>query len=463
MDPMMFADVGTPGDYLVVEDPEKSTTWHLRVKRNGTLDRALAGAAYAALTVGYRGNKYGGPNAGEALANHKRIYASQGWDLPGSANSTQFYSPAQERFKYMFSEAKGDTILRTGKIFAVGDYPSHGFQLSLDEALDAIQSFTPQSVDLEHASTMLDGKLGQLVDVGILDDNETIVGTWAQPRWLADVLGQSAELTVSTTWLEDDGRKRIGPLALTTTPAVPDAVLFSRFMTFAGQRHSAVDMADMQSIHDLAVRQGANCSPAGGSFNQKGGKRMGFFSKLLGGRRPEDVGLTPEQLSALQQLDEPPEAPPPDPRVAVLEQQLAAQATMFSEMKATRRREKAQALVDGFIREGKLYPYERNDATASLERDMEDDELHPAQIQFTDARGQAVSRTREQARLLQFSSRVPHGLTTEQVKAVILPQELPPAEESEEARVARLAKMLAMTHAGKEALAEFSAKHTNGN
>jgi hypothetical protein len=136
---------------------------------------------------------------------------------------------------------------------------------------------------------------------------------------------------------------------------------------------------------------------------------------------------------------------------------------MFSEMKATRRREKAQALVDGFIREGKLYPYERNDATASLERDMEDDELHPAQIQFTDARGQAVSRTREQARLLQFSSRVPHGLTTEQVKAVILPQELPPAEESEEARVARLAKMLAMTHAGKEALAEFSAKHTNGN
>src|SRR3990172_937703 len=65
--------------YLVVEDPEKTTTWHLRVKgTDGQPDHRLMGAAWAALHGGYRGNKYEGPNKDEAIAKLKRMYAAEG-------------------------------------------------------------------------------------------------------------------------------------------------------------------------------------------------------------------------------------------------------------------------------------------------------------------------------------------------------------------------------------------------
>jgi len=69
-------------DYLVVEDSEKSSTWHLPVKRNGKADHNLMGAAWAALHEGYRGNKYQGPNKSEAIRKLKALYKSEGMDLP---------------------------------------------------------------------------------------------------------------------------------------------------------------------------------------------------------------------------------------------------------------------------------------------------------------------------------------------------------------------------------------------
>jgi len=69
--------------YLVVEDPEKPTTWHLRVRDvNGKLDHGLMGAAWAALHGGYRGNRYQGPGKQEAIAKLTRLYAQEGMDVP---------------------------------------------------------------------------------------------------------------------------------------------------------------------------------------------------------------------------------------------------------------------------------------------------------------------------------------------------------------------------------------------
>jgi hypothetical protein len=67
--------------YLIVEDPEKVTTWHLRVKDcEGNIDNRLLGAAKAALTApgGHRGQKYEGPNKEEAIRKLKRLYKEQG-------------------------------------------------------------------------------------------------------------------------------------------------------------------------------------------------------------------------------------------------------------------------------------------------------------------------------------------------------------------------------------------------
>lgn len=70
------------GDFLVVEDPEKPTTWHLQVKRKGEIDRRLMGAAWAALHGGYRGNKYEGPMKDQALTKLKKLYKDEDAPLP---------------------------------------------------------------------------------------------------------------------------------------------------------------------------------------------------------------------------------------------------------------------------------------------------------------------------------------------------------------------------------------------
>lgn len=78
-------------DFLVVEDKEKTTTWHLPVKVGGKPDRKLAAAAWAALFSegGHRGNKYEGPKASSAKSKLKAIYKSEDWDEPASEADVQ--------------------------------------------------------------------------------------------------------------------------------------------------------------------------------------------------------------------------------------------------------------------------------------------------------------------------------------------------------------------------------------
>ena len=69
-------------DFLVVEDAEKPSTWHLQVKENGKPNHNLMGAAKAALTSagGHRGNSYEGPSKGAAISKLKRLYSSEKMD-----------------------------------------------------------------------------------------------------------------------------------------------------------------------------------------------------------------------------------------------------------------------------------------------------------------------------------------------------------------------------------------------
>jgi hypothetical protein len=85
---------GSPGDYLVVEDPKKSSTWHLQVKTNGKPDHRLMGAAWAALHGGYRGRPYAGPNKGAALSKLRALYASEKMPLPAEKSLAVFKDSA---------------------------------------------------------------------------------------------------------------------------------------------------------------------------------------------------------------------------------------------------------------------------------------------------------------------------------------------------------------------------------
>lgn len=66
------------GGYLVSDD----TGDHLPTETDGKVDHRLMGAAFAALTVGYRGQTYKGPNKAAALAKLKKLYKAEGMDLP---------------------------------------------------------------------------------------------------------------------------------------------------------------------------------------------------------------------------------------------------------------------------------------------------------------------------------------------------------------------------------------------
>ena len=87
---METTKAGSPGDYLVVEDRTKPSTWHLQVRRNGKPDHGLMGGAWAALHGGYRGNKYAGPNKEQALSKLRALYAAEKMPLPTEKSYESF-------------------------------------------------------------------------------------------------------------------------------------------------------------------------------------------------------------------------------------------------------------------------------------------------------------------------------------------------------------------------------------
>jgi len=106
--------------YLVVEDPEKSTTWHLRVMDTaGKPDHGLMGAAWAALHDGYRGSKYEGPDKSKAISKLKKMYKSEDMKTPDQQKqeSSEGKKMAKQMTDAQFSEAvlKNVVLMETAK------------------------------------------------------------------------------------------------------------------------------------------------------------------------------------------------------------------------------------------------------------------------------------------------------------------------------------------------------------
>lgn len=124
------------GDFLVVEDSEKPTTWHLPVKVNGKVDRRLMGGAKAALTSpgGHRGNKYEGPGKQGAITKLKALYKSEdmAWATAKAKEVAEAVSGSLEDFAMSVKDAfrvtfKPDTISSTGEI-GLGMWPRDVFE-----------------------------------------------------------------------------------------------------------------------------------------------------------------------------------------------------------------------------------------------------------------------------------------------------------------------------------------------
>jgi len=145
------------------------------------------------------------------------------------------------------------------KCFEAGDYPDKAFSLTPEEMRAAVANFRPVPLDSAHAPSVFDGKMGHLDQVTIEPDGITLTGVVRWAKWLDGVLADG-ERKVSASW--DRATKQLTGLALVPVPRVTDAALMA---AFAGSRHSASDAADIQNVHDIAVRQGADCHRSGDS------------------------------------------------------------------------------------------------------------------------------------------------------------------------------------------------------
>jgi hypothetical protein len=175
--------------YLVVEDAEKPTTWHLRVRgADGKPDHRLMGAAWAALHGGFRGNKYEGPGKEMAIAKLRALYRSEGMELPSHTNgelgvgnrvsvpNSRFptpYSRAENpRFVVLLSEPPATGLIRIPiAITGVWKGAEKEFSIGLDDLNDIRENFARKptreiNVDYEHASEVPFGTGGPVLSAG---------------------------------------------------------------------------------------------------------------------------------------------------------------------------------------------------------------------------------------------------------------------------------------------------------
>jgi len=126
-----------------------------------------------------------------------------------------------------FSETD-DMVILEGKVFEAGDYPDKGFSMTEEELDQAVSEFKPVDNDLEHESTILDGKLGRLESV--VRRGKELVGKVSIPKALHQIIGQNA-IKVSLAWLKES--KRIVGNALVLDPRISDAQVVAAFSAYA--------------------------------------------------------------------------------------------------------------------------------------------------------------------------------------------------------------------------------------
>lgn len=331
-------------------------------------------------------------------------------------------------------------VTRTGKVFECGAYPDKDFALTEAEADAAIAAFQPVPLEVEHfttlgLSTIFDGKLGRLTRLwreGNDLHGSADVAPWVDGPWTAH--GRK----VSLVW--DRTKKQVVRCGLVLKPRVSDAALMAAFATFAGQRHSASDLADLQTIHDLACQQGAQCAPAPATPPKEA--RMSFADTV---RAWFDAG-TPAEFDP-QAVPAPVPAPSADfsAEKAALAAEKAAIAADKAAFAAEQYKSRAQTEVARLITEGRVLPAENQPnadgvpALVALFTQLYADDATAA-VTFT-----AGATPRVAALLATYSQRPAHPLTTEAVSTLyVVPSTPEPAPKSDKMDPARKAQLVSM-------------------
>lgn len=196
------------GDFLVAEDANDISTWRLPVKVNGQPDPKLMGAAKAALTVGYRGNKYEGPGKAEALKKLKALYESE--DMTWS----EAEQPAPGAFiEAYFAEMYGSPTTYSYVPWGVRSFADLRAAADAEEAAQTITTLASQFTRL------VENVIGDTTLAQKLPSLNTIVGEFM--TLVAEALG---EVLDSTSAQESFAESEVGyALALVESDPAPAA------------------------------------------------------------------------------------------------------------------------------------------------------------------------------------------------------------------------------------------------
>jgi hypothetical protein len=187
-----------PSHYLVVEDSERPSTWHLRVRdADGSVNHNLMGAAWAALHGGYRGNKYEGPGKEAALAKLKALYRAEGMELPDAQTAEILVRRLTDRnhnprFLATLAEPPASGLIRI-PIALTGKWrgADKEFSVGLDDLHEIRENFAKKptgeiNVDYEHASEVPFGTGAPVLSAGRvikIDEPENFNGAGKQILW----------------------------------------------------------------------------------------------------------------------------------------------------------------------------------------------------------------------------------------------------------------------------------------
>lgn len=256
---------------------------------------------------------------------------------------------SEQRLFAAFKETRDDgTVVRRGKVFEAGDFPDKDVAFDEGDLDHAVNTFQPVENDLEHASTILDGKLGRLARVW--KRGKELFGEVELPAWLDKVIGDEP-IKVSLAF---DRSKKIVGNALVLRPRIADAAIMS---AFSSSHPSVISKGDKPEEH-------------------KPMKLKDAIKHLFGLDKVEDLDVEvtlPEAPAASSPSTPAPETPAPTatPEAApAFSQEVDAR---FAAMEAQLLSEKAFAFADEVIRNKKSLPAQRDQIAAMFSQAVKAD------------------------------------------------------------------------------------------
>jgi len=281
--------------FLVVEDAEETSTWHLPVKdASGKPDRTRMGAAWAALHEGYRGNKYEGPNKQQAISKLRKLYDQIGASPPGSKSLLDKVVDAVKSVLAPESEPQPDSGLMLWKDTDTGQYKWLArYSNNLRDRDNPPEILTAQAH--RRFVEMVDNKEAPLPELWLWHTPGT---RWGQAQWVAYDDSGDVGFTLAGGTV-DKGKEAIAEAIAALSP---DTVRLSHGMPISS---IVRDEKDNTLITEYTTRE-ISPLPEAWAANQytgfsilKEGKEMGIPTEKR--QALQEWGLSPEVLALVEQ------------------------------------------------------------------------------------------------------------------------------------------------------------------